>query len=213
MISVFKMTGPHRLRPHRAGLLTLLVGGAALVGVMLVPAPARAQAVFWSQRDLLGDFFRQSEQVTYRQFDLAAQPELRARVAQQLGYAPARARYTIYVATTAGHVDGYALFDDEMGQHLPISYAVKLSPAGVVMRHEVVAYREARGDEIRDARFRAQFVGKGSGDVVRAGDDIVAVSGATISSRAMAIGVKRALVLLDVLILGPERHAAASARR
>ena len=80
-------------------------------------------------------------------------------------------------------------------------------------RQEIVAYREARGDEVRDARFRAQFVGKSARDTVRAGDDIVAVSGATISSRAMATGVRRALVLLDVLVLAPQRQASASAHR
>lgn len=209
MKSVFKNLAPRRGAPWLRPALLPLVMGACL----LAPASARAQAVYWNQRELLGEFFRTSEQVTFRQFDLAALPEARAHITQQLGYTPARTRYTVYVATTAGRVDGYAIFDDELGQHLPISFAVKLSPSGTVARQEVVAYREARGDEIRDGRFRAQFVGKGPRDTVRAGDDIVAISGATISSRAMAAGVKRALVLLDVLVLGPERQASASARR
>ena len=50
-------------------------------------------------------------------------------------------------------------------------------------------------------------------DALRTGDDIVAVSGATISSRAMAVGVRRALVLLDELMLRPERAGTATASR
>jgi hypothetical protein len=180
---------------------------------ILAPARAHAQAVFWTPRDLLADFFPTSEKVTFQQFDLAADPAARRAVEQRLGYPLARARYTVYVASTAGHVDGYAIFDEELGQHLPISFAVKLSPSGLVERHELVAYREARGDEVRDNRFRAQFIGKSARDSVRAGDDIVAVSGATISSRAMAVGCKRALVLLDALVLRPQREASASAHR
>src|SRR5262245_60109497 len=105
-----------------------VVAAALLSAVLLAPATARAQTMFWSQRELLADFFKTSEQVTFQQFDLAASPTLRQQIAARLGYTPSRDRYTIYVARTAGHVDGYALFDDELGQHLPITFAVKLSP-------------------------------------------------------------------------------------
>ena len=68
------------------------------------------------------------------------------------------------------------------------------------MRQEIVVYRESRGDEVRDERFRAQFVGKSAADAIDTDSDIQAVSGATISSRAMAVGVKRAVVLFDELL-------------
>lgn len=190
----------------------MLVGLVGPVG-LFAPAPARAQTVYWTPRDLLAEFFPSSEKVTYRQYDLPPGSPERAAIEQRLGAPLARSRYTIYVASTGPRVDGYALFDDEPGQHLPISFAVKLSPSGLCERHEVVAYREARGDEVKDTRFRAQFVGKSVRDPLRAGDDVVAVSGATISSRAMATGVRRALVLLDSLVLGAQRAASASARR
>jgi hypothetical protein len=105
------------------------------------------------------------------------------------------------VAQGAGGVDGYAILDEEPGQHLPIGFAVKFSPAGVVLRQEIMVYRERYGDEVRDERFRRQFVGKTARDGLRPGEDIMAVSGATISSRAMAVGVRRALLLLSELVL------------
>ena len=98
---------------------------------------------------------------------------------------------------------GYALIDEENGEHLPITFAVKLSQGGVVLRQEVLVYREARGDEVRDARFREQFVGKTARDPISTTVDISAISGATISSHAMAVGVKRAAVLFEELMAGP----------
>ena len=79
-----------------------------------------------------------------------------------------------------------------------------------MLRQEIVVYREARGDEVRDERFRAQFVGKSARDAIDTDQDIQAVSGATISSRAMAVGVKRAVVLFDELVKPAAAVATAS---
>ena len=73
-----------------------------------------------------------------------------------------------------------------------------------------MVYRERYGDEVRDPRFRQQFVGKTAADPLRPGEEVVAVSGATISSRAMALGVRRCLVLFDELVLRPQRESAGS---
>src|SRR5262245_47198918 len=113
-------------------------------------APVRAETTYWNTRDLLADFFRTSDKVSFRRVEL--DPAQKERLEHQLGYTLARASYTFFVATSAHGVDGYAFFDEELGQHLPISFAVKLSPTGAVERQEIVAYREARGDEVRDAR-------------------------------------------------------------
>ena len=176
----------------------IFAGVAAALVLASAARPARADQVYFTARDLLADFFRSSQNVTYKKVQLD-EPE-RQRLQHRLGYTPAKASYTFYVATSGGRIDGYAFIDEEKGEHLPITFAVKLSPAGKVMRQEVVVYREARGDEVRDERFRAQFVGKSAADAIETDQDIQAVSGATISSRAMAVGVKRAVVLFDELV-------------
>jgi hypothetical protein len=168
---------------------------------------ARADQVYFTPRELLADFFHSSQAVTYKKLQLSDADK--SRLAHRLGYELARPSYTFYVATSGSHVDGYAFLDDEMGEHQPISFAVKLSPDGRVQRQEIVVYREPRGDEVRDDRFRRQFIGKGARDPIIANEDIVVVSGATISSRAMATGVKRAVVLFDELVK-PTLNATAS---
>ena len=163
--------------------------------------PARAAATYFTTPQVLKEFFPQSQRVTYRKVKLG--PAEQAALQGRLGYKPAKSEYVFFVATTGEHVDGYALIDEELGQHEQITFAVKLSPEGTVERHEVMVYREAYGQEISDARFRRQFQGKTVKDPVRAGTDIDVVTGATISSRSMAVGVRRALILLDELVLKP----------
>lgn len=173
------------------------------------PATVQAQATYFTPRAVLAEFFPKSQLVTYQKYE--PNPAQRARIEALLGYALKRSAYTFYVAKTGEHIDGYALLDEENGQHLPISYAVKLSPKGSVERHEIMVYRERYGDEVRDPRFRQQFVGKTAADPLRPGEEVIAVSGATISSRAMAIGVRRCLVLFDELVLRPQREIAGGA--
>lgn len=182
---------------HRPTMRFVLV----LALLALAPTVAAASATYYTTPQILREFFPASERVTYRKIAVGAAQE-RALV-ERLGYRPARKEYVIYVAFTGEKVDGYAVIDDERGQHEPITFGVKLSPAGVVERQEVMVYREKYGEEIVDPRFRAQFVGKGPKDALRAGQDVDVITGATISSRSMAVGVRRAVALVDVLVLHP----------
>jgi Na+-translocating ferredoxin:NAD+ oxidoreductase subunit G len=194
-----------------------ITGGAlALLFAVSVAAPrAHADAVprtetsYYSTRAMLAEFFPQSEHVGYRTVTL--DQSMRVRLAQRLGYAPARDKYTIFVATTQGKVDGYAVVDDEMGLHQPITFATRLSARGMVERVEIMVYREPRGDEVRDTRFRKQFQGKTSHDPLRLNRDIDAVSGATVSSASLAVGVRRATILVEELALGLSTLASAPA--
>lgn len=179
-----------------------------MLWVLAGPVDVWAQATYFTPRALLAEFFPKSQLVTYQKFELSAAQ--RSRVEGLLGYALKKTSYTLYIAKTGEHVDGYAILDEENGQHLPINFAVKLSPSGAVERQEIMVYRERYGDEVRDPRFRQQFVGKTATDPLRPGEEVIAVSGATISSRAMALGVRRALVLFDELVLRPARDAAAA---
>ena len=62
-----------------------------------------------------------------------------------------------------------------------------------------MVYREAVGEEVRRARFTRQFRGRSAKDPLRINRDILNVTGATMSVQAMTAGVKKVLVLLDVI--------------
>lgn len=166
---------------------------------VLTFAPVAAQADGRDPRALLAEQFRASERVTYVR--VAPQGVERAAIEHRLGRPLPRGEYTFYVASTRGRVDGYALFDDERGQHELISFGTFFDAHGRITRVEVMAYREPYGDGIRSERFRHQFVGRTSASGFRPNDDIDAISGATISSRAMCVGVKRASVILEQMLL------------
>lgn len=173
----------------------LFAASIAAFALTARPASVRAEDVYWSTRDLLKEFFKSSERVTYVEIKTQeAKNELEAL----LGYRPKKDRYVVFVARSGDHVDGYAVIDEELGQHLPITFGVKLDPRGLVERMEVMVYREGYGAEIREKRFREQFAGKGADDALRFGQDVMAISGATISSKAMAVGIRRAVALVSL---------------
>jgi Na+-translocating ferredoxin:NAD+ oxidoreductase subunit G len=193
--------------PFKIILRATAIAAVGLFG--LAAGSARGDSAM-SPRSVLAGFFPASEKVTYKTFDIKTMPTAeRTRLVQRLGYSPKKDRYTIFVAETKGHVDGFAIIDDEAGQHLPITFATKLSPDGTVQDLEVMVYREPRGDEIRDARFRKQFSGKTARDRMAVSHDIDVISGATISCVSMTVGVKRAAVLVEELMLGKSTFASA----
>lgn len=171
----------------------------AALALLAVARPAEAAETYFTREQLLASFFPTSEKVTFRK--VKPTPAQLTALTAKLGAAPRRAEWVIFVAMTAGKVDGYAVIDEEEGQHEPITFGVKLSPAGVVERQEVMVYREKYGAEVADPRFEAQFVGKAPKDELRLGVEVDVVSGATISCRSMAIGVKRVIAVVDELVV------------
>ncbi len=171
------------MRPAR------LISTVAFLAVLAMAIGAQAQQTYWETEELLVDFFPDADRITYFRGDLAT-TDLDV-LERRLGYRAERSTWTVFVALVGDEVAGYAVIDEEQGQHEPITFAVRLSPESVIDRVEVVVYREHYGDEIRDRRFRAQFVGRDWHDDLRLGRDIVAVSGATISSRSLAVGARR----------------------
>jgi electron transport complex protein RnfG len=180
--------------------------------LLLFIARTASAETYWTLPDLLRSFFSSSEHVTYKRVTL--DDPTAHKIEQQIGHALTQRDYVIYYGTTGDHTDGYAITDKELGEHEPIDFAVLFDAQGIVQRVEITAYREAYGDEVRSARFRRQFEGKRASDHIAAGRDIDIVSGASISSRSLADGVKRdTLIVSEALRLLPERHAALGGAR
>lgn len=163
----------------------------------LLPGAAHAY-VWFTQESLLASFFPGVETVATAWIPTA---EERASLAQKLGYVPAAASYTFFQDAGAAP-SAYALIDEQKGQHEPITFGVKLLPDATIDRIEVMVYREAYGDGVRAETFRKQFSGLSFSNPMRAGKEIRIVSGATISTRALAVGARRASALLATWLAG-----------
>ena len=70
----------------------------------------------------------------------------------------------------------------------------------VVIRAQVVSYTWDRGRDIRKPNFTRQFEGKGPEAPIKIGKDIDAMTGATLSSRAMTAGVRESIALLENIL-------------
>jgi hypothetical protein len=175
-----------------AGLLLAALGAT-------VPAHATE---YWTSEALLKDFF-QTEKNPDRRVRLKPMSLPAAEVAaisKKLGV-PVKQDWNFYIGVDGNQARlGYALLDNEIGLHEPIDFGVHFGLGGAVERVEIRAYREAYGDAVRSARFRRKFVGKTPADPIVAGRDVDIISGATLSSKAMALGVKRDTLVLEAAL-------------
>ena len=120
-----------------------------------------------------------------------------------IGWEFPESTFDVFIGETQGKIDGYAVIQNTIGKHRPITYMVGVTPTGECMNFEVLVYREARGNEIATKRFNYQYQGKTIGDPVRINRDIINITGATMSVRSASAGVKRVLVLVNEFYLKP----------
>jgi len=95
---------------------------------------------------------------------------------------------------------GWFIVDEVIGKHEYITYAVGLDVGGAVRGVEIMEYRESYGGEVRNPKWRAQFVGKTKASPLQLDSDIQNISGATLSSRHITDGVKRLLALYEIAL-------------
>ncbi|KKL85688.1 hypothetical protein LCGC14_1952240 [marine sediment metagenome] len=88
---------------------------------------------------------------------------------------------------------GYLVDEYVVSRSGPFKIRVIMDSEFHVRRVTVLEYPGKRGWEVQRRSFTRQFDGKGPDDPIRVGQDVDAVTGATISSRATAEGVRRAI--------------------
>ena len=96
----------------------------------------------------------------------------------------------------AGTPLGFAAVRNVKGKDQPITYLVAIGPGDSLKDIDVLVYREPYGGEVAYEPWRKQFRGKTTADPLTIGKDIKNVSGATISSHSVTLGVRRTLAEL-----------------
>mgnify|MGYP003384226047 CR=1 FL=1 len=86
---------------------------------------------------------------------------------------------------------GWFIVDQVVGKHEMIDVALALDSAGKVKGIEILSYRETYGDEVKNPKWLAQFLGRGNEQYLRLDQQIKNISGATLSSRHITDGVNR----------------------
>ena len=105
--------------------------------------------------------------------------------------------YHLYVVDGGDGAIGYAVRSKAQSRSGTFTFLVILDSQFLVREVRILSYIGDRRGEVRSKGFTDRFKGKGSQDPIRVGQDIQAVTGATISSRAIADGVRRAIQLVE----------------
>lgn len=95
---------------------------------------------------------------------------------------------------------GWLIVDQVVGKHDYITYAVALDASGAVKSVEILDYRENYGGQVRDPRWRAQFIGRRAGQPLRLDNEVRNIAGATLSSKHVTDGVRRVLATYAIVL-------------
>ena len=96
----------------------------------------------------------------------------------------------------AGALLGFARVRNVKGKDQPITYLVAIDPSDALKDVDVLVYREPYGGEVAYEPWRKQFRGKTAAAPLVIGKDIRNISGATISSHSVTLGVRQTLAEL-----------------
>jgi hypothetical protein len=108
-------------------------------------------------------------------------------------------RGDIFVGTDqAGQVTGYAGTGQADGYGGPVIMLVGISPDGVIIGARLVSHAESPGffRLVEGSRLVPDYTGRPIGDPLQLGDDLDAVSGATLSAEGVAGAVRAAVRLI-----------------
>ncbi len=163
---------------------------------------ARVQGVFYracARDEALRLAFPDAEKTEARDFFLT--PEQRAEIEKRAHAKLDSDLITIYVGYRGGSVVGYAVFDTHIVRTLPETFLVVLSPDGTVAAVHLLAFYEPP-EYAPPTRWLQGFSGKRLPEEAEPGRGLAAISGSTLTSRAVTAGVRRALAIYAVLIRG-----------
>jgi Na+-translocating ferredoxin:NAD+ oxidoreductase RnfG subunit len=192
----------------RAALaLAVLAGALPAVARGDDPPAAAVEDVYLSAREALRVVLPADEARDIERTDVLLRAGERANLEKRLRTRLFEDRHVVYRGRAAsGEVTGYAVITEEIGKFKPITFIVGIRPDGSIREVAVMVYRESHGSDVRRRRFLAQFDDKRPGDGLQPNRDILNVTGATLSVRAVARGVRKALLVVDEVLLGENRR-------
>ena len=148
-----------------------------------------------------GTGFAQGRIITVTEEQFAGAVPLADRFDSKAGAPPVSKAYSVDPTSGVETLVGFAFLASDFppeveGYSAPIRVLVGMDLEGTLAGIEVLDYRESlrrsRGDFLGRRSFQSQFQGKYVGDPFRVRRDIEGVSGATITSGAMSLGIRNA---------------------
>lgn len=169
---------------------------AALVAALGASAAAHA-GVLLSRKEALARAFPEATRL--EAVDLFPTKAHRLELSREARVPVDDPLLTVYRAEQGTRVLGWAIFDTRRQRTSTGTTVVALNPAGAVLSVRYCAFHEPQ-DYMPVPRWLAKLVGSRPGATLRVGDDLAAITGATLSARAAAAAVRRALAIHSVML-------------
>lgn len=172
-----------------------------MIPALIVPAAIAAPA-YAMQYQTVGQAQKAMfpEAVQFVRSDVMMTSEIRQQIEKLSGVRVRNTLQQVWRAEAGSKILGWFVLDEVIGKHEFITYAVALLPDGAVKSIDILEYRETHGSEIKNEKWRAQYIGKKNGDAFKLDEDIKNISGATLSCKNISNGVKRIVATVQVVM-------------
>jgi Na+-translocating ferredoxin:NAD+ oxidoreductase RnfG subunit len=178
--------------------MSLDIRWLAPAAILSAAAPQCIAAQYMSLEQAQGLIFAQAQEFVPTPVMLS--PEQIQRIEKASGVQVRTTKQQVWQARSGGALLGWFIIDQVIGKHELITYAVGINPDGKLRQFQILDYREAYGYQVRELKWRDQFVGKTLADPLEVGTDIVNISGATLSCRHVTEGIRRLLALYQIAL-------------
>lgn len=105
----------------------------------------------------------------------------------------------LFKIVEAGSTIGYVYVGQAPSMKNIFDYVVMFNPDRSIKKSKILIYREDYGRQVGSQRWLKQFIGKKAGQSLTYGEDIDAISGATISAKSMTLAVGQVLESMQTL--------------
>jgi Na+-translocating ferredoxin:NAD+ oxidoreductase RnfG subunit len=178
--------------------MTLEIRWLAPAAIIAVAATPGIAAQYMSVEQARALIFAQAQEFIAAPVALTA--EQVQRVEQRSGVKVRSPNQQVWKVQSGGKLLGWFIIDQVIGKHELITYAVGINADGSLRQFQIIEYKETWGSQVRDLRWRDQFVGKTIADPLEVGADIGNLSGGTMSASHVTDGIKRLLFLHDIVL-------------
>ncbi|MEK9726475.1 MAG: FMN-binding protein [Candidatus Margulisiibacteriota bacterium] len=167
-------------------IIYLIVGGA------LYASPTIKQ-----YSTLEGAFQKVFPNTDFKKIDITLSKKEKNQIESALQMALPTQNVELYRFETMNKPVGFGMVTNHIGKHYPITFFVATNTNIEIKDVVVLIYREDYGSDVRKRRFLKQFKGKTIDDPIQVNYDITSISGATLSSYAIANGVREVLTIIE----------------
>lgn len=149
----------------------------------------------------LSNYFGSNATLRFSYFPIP--PEIKRGVEQAAEQRFFKDKIYYWTISDGDSMVGLAALDNVMGKAMPITILVIFDNEGIILKSEIVKYREAIGGEVSNKRWLKQFIGLSQTDLLDPKTRIDGISGATISVKSVSKGFKKLTLLFPEI----KKHA------